>query len=274
MELDKYKEVAKEKLGEDIFKMYESYYGEATPWATVSFAQLLENRATQEVADHVYDFTNMFRSLAFNIIYNETITDKVAALEKLSREFVTLVEGATKQARDNSMLDLIKQFNPFKKKERGEFYVFKDANDQLRWVAMHTNKYVDRETEIIASFAHKEFVEAVDAGRWPYPELWVWHASPSSVVGKADFLHFDDDTGIMLSSGTFLKSKEHVATGLASYPYPLRTSHGMPEDCVIYQQVEKGINEPDVIVWYRTREISPLPLGAEANQLTSFAIYA
>lgn len=153
-------------------------------------------------------------------------------------------------------------------KSLDSFYVFKDGSNDWRWVSFHTNKFEDREGEVIASFAHKEFVEAVDNGNWPYPELWVWHATASSVVGVADMLHYDEETGIVMSTGTFFKEKAHVAEGLAKYPDPLRTSHGMPREHLIY-----AADDPSLIVHYRTREISPLPLGAEANKFTPFAIF-
>lgn len=282
METDKLKELALEKLGPDLAKMYDEACMSASPAATVTFAQVLQNRQTQEVADTVYDLSNMFRMLAFNIVYNDMIEDKVAALQELAGEFVSLVQGATEKAQSNSLLDWVKELNPFRKSNSSKmkaqvdlgklkspgFYVFKDANQHYRWVAIHSNNFEDREGEVIASFAHKEFVEAVDAGRWPMPELWVWHSSPSSAVGRADMLHYDEETGFNLSTGTFFKDKEHVAEGLAKYPHPLRTSHGMPREHLIY-----AVDDPTMIVHYRTREISPLPIGAEANKYTPFAIF-
>lgn len=376
---EKMKELIISTLGEQVYKDY--YEGPADMGMggmPTSFAQMLESKQAHEVSEQVYDLSNMFRMLAFNITCNDMIEDKTAALKSLADEFINLVEGATAQAKSSSLLDLIKELNPFHSKEgmmkteggkkfpmsayahtpsdkpstwklrmmdmsgkvtkeqlgaaaaafssggfRGNkvqmpaadvakakarirseyrklgvpdkeipdsvkeldgidsFMVFKDANNQMRWSAIHTNKYEDSDNppEIIASFAHKEFVEAVDTGRAPYPELWVWHASQASKAGKADLLHYDEDTGFLFSTGTFDHDKEHIAKGLAEYPYPLRTSHGMPKESLIYEGglrldelKPKANGEPYVIVHYRTREISPLPYGAEANKLSMFAV--
>lgn len=292
MDPEKLKELAKEKLGEELAqKMYGEM--ESMGMGPVSFAQLLENKQTKEVAEQVYDLSNMFRMLSFNICYNDMVDDKIGALETLTKEYLALVRSATTQTKSASLLDLLKEkvagiIGKGKKEaddllrlnseSGGNFMVFKDSSDRMRWMAIHTNKYEDYEGEIIASFAHKEFVEAVDSGRWPYPDLWIWHASSKSCVGKADMIHYDDETGFVMSTGTFHKDKEHIAEGLAKYPYPLRTSHGMPKELLIYEgglnykQAAQSKNYPKHIVFYRTREISPLPYGAEANKLTDFAI--
>lgn len=285
MEKDKLKELVIEKLGEQAYKDYYEAEGMGMP---TSFAQLLENKQASEVAEQVYDLSNMFRMLAFNIACDGMLEDKVGTLQNLADEYIKLVQGATQKAKSNSLLDWIKELNPFKAKEAKQpnaeespsFFVFKDKSGQLRWMAIHTNNYEDQDghPEIIASFAHKEFVEAVEAGNWPYPELWVWHASPESSIGVADMLHYDEETGFMVSTGTVNKDKEHIAEGLAKYPQPLKVSHGMPKDQLIYaggysfKEVKHIPGQPAVIVRYRSREISPLPLGAEANKLTAFTI--
>lgn len=285
---EKLKQLAVEILGEELAT---KMYGDESMGNPVSFSQLLEREKTREIADQVYDLSNLFRMLSFNICYNPMVEDKVGALESLTKEYLNLVKGATTQTKSSSLLDLIKELNPFKRKEKEEvvtklslkegsnFYVFKDKNNKQRWLAIHSNNYEDRDNpkEIIASYAHIEFVEAVEKGLWPYPELWIWHATGKSRVGQADMLHYDNATGCMFSTGTFDDGKEHIAKGLAEYPEPLRTSHGMPKELLIY---EGGLTynqvmlkpEPHVIAFYRTKEISPLPFGAEANQLVAFSI--
>lgn len=362
MEVDKFKELVIHTLGQEVYDQHykDMMMGEQPMMGMpTSFAQLLESKKAEEVAEQVYDLSNMFRMLAFNIATCDMVEDKVAALQSLADEYINLVEGASNAAKSGGLLDWLKELNPFhdkavkteggkkfpksaylytpsdnpsewklriqdmsgkvtkeqlgaaaaafsaggfrgnrvklpaesvasvKAKLRSEykklgvkpeempdsvkessFMVFKDNSNTMRWMAIHTNNYEDEDTkpEIIASFAHKEFVEAVEEGRAEYPELWGWHASPASAIGKADMLHYDEETGFMLSSGKFYEGKEHVAKGLAEFPYPMRVSHGMPKESLIYQP---GTN---VIVHYRSREISPLPYGAEANKLTMFAI--
>lgn len=284
MDPEKLKELATEKLGEELAN--KMYGGVEMGMGPTSFSELLEHKQTEEVTEQVYDLSNMFRMLSFNICYNSMVEDKVGALEALTQEYLALVKSATQQTKSAGLLDLIKEkalsLLPKRKEDEltlkdqgGSFMVFKDAQDRMRWAAIHTNKYEDSEEEIIASYAHKEFVEAVEAGLWPYPDLWVWHLTEKSCVGKADMLHYDEDTGFMFSTGYFHKDKEHVARGLAAYPDPLRTSHGMPKPHLIYEggltfnQAMKSKGKK-VIAHYRTKEISPLPYGAEANKLTDF----
>jgi hypothetical protein len=139
------------------------------------------------------------------------------------------------------------------------FMVWKETNGRHRWLAVYSNKWRDEDKppEILAETAHKGFVDAVDAGEWPLPELWLWHVAGTK-SGAADFVAYDD-TGFALASGTFDQDKEVVAERLAEMD--LLTSHGMPA-----AEIERDEGDPTIITRYRSKEISPLPQWAAANK--------
>jgi hypothetical protein len=148
------------------------------------------------------------------------------------------------------------------------FFVWKDAGtDRFWWFAVYSNNYKDddRPPEIISADAHREFVKNVDGGRWPMPELWLWHV-PGSKVGRAKMVAFDDDTGFAVAAGTFDPGRENIAGALMESKGIL-VSHGMPGGFI-----ERDADDPSTIVRYRTREISPLPDWAAANKATGFTI--
>lgn len=145
------------------------------------------------------------------------------------------------------------------------FIVWKEG-EQYRWFAAYSNRYrdVDRPPEILSSQAHRDFVKSVDDGSWPMPELWLWHVKGSR-SGIADWLAYDEDTGFSLASGTL--SDESIALGLSKMGQ-LAVSHGMPR-----KEIQRDPDDSTVITRYRTIEISPLPIEAAANKLTSIHLF-
>lgn len=131
------------------------------------------------------------------------------------------------------------------------FRLVKDADGGWRFVAWVTNKYRDRDGEILAEDAHKEFVEYLDKGG-AYPEAWLWH-TPGTRWGQADFAEYVD--GFLIVSGTVDPGMEAVAESLAKESDALGVSHGFYS---LY-------SAPDTIGWYRMQELSPLPRVAAAN---------
>jgi hypothetical protein len=155
-----------------------------------------------------------------------------------------------------------------KKGDDNSFIIWKDSEtDMYRWLAVYSNKWRDDDNppEILASTAHKEFVDAVDAGDWPYPELWLWHI-PGSKFGVADFVAYDD-TGFPIASGTVDEGREWIAEALSKQD-DLAMSHGMP-----VKEIERDTEDSTIITRYRSMEISPLPREKAANKFgTGFEI--
>jgi len=144
------------------------------------------------------------------------------------------------------------------------FMVWKEG-DTYRWLAVYSNKFRDDDNppEILADAAHRDFVEAVDKGEWPMPELWLWHVKGTR-SGAADYVAYDD-SGFAIASGTM--DNAEVASRLAERD-DLYTSHGMP-----MAEIRRDEADPTIITRYRTKEISPLPRWAAANKHgTGFSI--
>lgn len=149
----------------------------------------------------------------------------------------------------------------------GQFMFYKDKeSDQMRWFARYSNHFRDDDNppEIISSQSHKTFVDMVDKGLAPYPELWLWHV-PEWKFGQADWVAYDD-SGFALASGTVDKGKENIAVWLSKQKDVL-VSHGMPPSTIVRDETD-----PSVIVQHETREISPLPGWAAANRITGWVL--
>jgi len=151
-------------------------------------------------------------------------------------------------------------------RQKSTFFVLKDTNDKYRWFTAYSNNYRDDDNppEILTEASHRAFVKSVDEGVFPMPELWLWHYEHA--VGDADWIDFTDG-GLALASGTFRKGYEETAEKLANYDEPLLVSHGMPT-----QYLVRDRDDPSIIWFHVTKEISPLPAWAAANKLTGFVV--
>ncbi len=146
-------------------------------------------------------------------------------------------------------------------KANQSMYFTKDANGQMRWFAITSNNYRDSDNppEIFEEKAHKEFVSYLDNGG-TMPELWYWH-EPGLKWGQSDWVDYVD--GFLMFGGTIDPGFEHVAEKVAADPN-LGISHGYG---YTYSDQKNGI-----IGWYRTFEISPLPMSKAANKWTGLAL--
>jgi len=149
---------------------------------------------------------------------------------------------------------------PMTGKEVAHPFTIWKKEEGYRWLAIYSNKFRDQDNppEIIAEAAHKEFVDAVDSGEWPMPEVWLWHV-PGTKFGAADFVAYDD-SGFAVATGPVDKDKEHFADALMQKSN-LLTSHGMP-----IREIQRDTEDPTIITRYRSKEISPLPQWAAANK--------
>lgn len=141
------------------------------------------------------------------------------------------------------------------------FVTFKDTSGQWRWFSWTSNKFRDRDNppEIFRDSAHKEYVAHVDK-TGEFPELWFWH-EPGTTWGKADWVDYAD--GFLMHSGTVDPKFSGVAEALSKQKN-LGVSHGYH---FLHSDPQNGI-----IGWYRTFEVSPLPMKAAANPWTGIAM--
>ncbi len=264
VELDE-KQIDKKHLGEVVSMI---------PFGATSFDEVDEFMVSQALGDRVGELTRQFQTLTTNIMSAED-GDKAKGMDKLLEDFMDRVDDAMKASKEPSFLERV-----FGRKEalakpeeiksrfpdgakRG-FMVWKEG-DRLRWMTVHSNKFRDRDSppEIISSDAHKDFVKAVDAGEVEHPELWLWHI-PGTRFGQSDWLAFDE-RGFMMASGFVDKGKEEIAEKTASLD--VLVSHGMP---II--SIERDPEDETIITRYVSKEISPLPDFAAANELTDFTV--
>ena len=152
--------------------------------------------------------------------------------------------------------------------KEGSFTVWKQLDGTYRWFSVFSNPYRDRDNppEILTEAAQIDFSKAVNDNSWPYPELWLWHI-PGSKCGTSDFIAYDIDNRLSLASGTFDKGKEIVAEALNSTTVELKTSHGMPRN-----EIHRDPEDRTILTRFRSKEISPLPADAAANEITPFVV--
>lgn len=72
-------------------------------------------------------------------------------------------------------------------KQDSAFTVQKDLNGQWRWMASFTNNFKDRDGEIISEKALDGYLERVNSGFTPMPELWLGHIEGTK-HGQADMV--------------------------------------------------------------------------------------
>ena len=145
------------------------------------------------------------------------------------------------------------------------FVVWKEKDGGYRWFTAYSNNFLDDDypAEIISEKSHTTFVEMVDNGVVPYPELWLWHVK-GSAVGVSDLVDYSN--GFAVATGTFDDQHQHVAENLSKMK-GLKVSHGM--DGLLLRRDESN---PSIITFHITKEISPLPKEAAANKRTMFMV--
>jgi hypothetical protein len=181
--------------------------------------------------------------------------NKEEAKESLWQKAKELLEHLMPQSKEESQEEVTSE-------EQGihPFMVWKEDSGRYRWLAVYSNKYRDEDNppEILAEAAHKEFVDAVDRGEWPMPEMWLWHVKGTR-SGAADYVAYDN-SGFAIASGLVDVEREAIASRLAGRT-DLYTSHGMP-----VAEIRRDEADPSIITRYRSSEISALPRWAAANK--------
>lgn len=138
------------------------------------------------------------------------------------------------------------------------FIVEKDLTGAYRWFAWVSNKWVDREGEILTDAAHKDYIQFLDANPDKAPELWLWHTPGTAYEKQADW--WDYNNGFLVFSGLLTDTEAQPYVNKTVTAEPIGVSHGF------YKLAGTG----KYITKYRTFEISPLPLDRAANSHTAF----
>lgn len=143
---------------------------------------------------------------------------------------------------------------------------WKEKDGSWQWLARYSNNFLDDDSppDIISEKSHRRFVEMVDKGVYPYPELWIWHNKEWN-IGKAVWCAYDD-SGFAIATGYSNPGCEPVFEELSRLK-EVGLSHGMP-----FASIARDPADNRVITEHQTKEISVLPLYAAANRLTSFFV--
>lgn len=140
---------------------------------------------------------------------------------------------------------------------------FKVFGDRL-WLAFYSNNFKDLENEIIASKAHERFVDRVNLGIVPMPELWYWHLAGSR-HGQAKMVGMEGH--VVWAIGEFDDSPAGAAAAKFYAETPHKLSHGFTYPKYAF----KGGVYYDI----NTFEISVLPMdvAVPANPFTDYQVY-
>lgn len=137
--------------------------------------------------------------------------------------------------------------------------LYKSADGTMHAVLVYSNNFKDREKEIFSEASHMEYVEASDAGEAPYPDLHLWHGGPATKWGTVETISYVN--GFAVAGGVVDKGKEPVALAL-------KEMADKGELAVSFGYL--GLRGSDAVYqMYRPFEISPLPVGSEANPWTA-----
>lgn len=172
-----------------------------------------------------------------------------------------MIDKGVEKTVGQKVLDYLKQLfggTPTQPTEETGFLVEKGLDGKYRWFAWVSNKWEDREGEILTDSAHKEYIAFLDANPGFAPELWLWHTPGTAHENKADWWEYKN--GFLMFSGVLTDEEAKPYVNKTITPEPMGVSHGF------YKYGGYG----RYITKYRTFEISPLPLDRAANSHTGF----
>jgi hypothetical protein len=233
-----------------------------------SFAELDEIIEANEKVSQMRQLSTAFHFLVDNVLASEDIGDKGAAIKKLADEFSgRLTDAAKQKGIVDTVVDYVKdKLEKPSPQESNRLMLVKNIEGEWVWFAKYSNKFRDNDNppEIIAEQSHLGFVDKVNSGLTPYPELWLWHI-PGTTWGKATWVGYDTN-GFALAAGVVNPEFYDLAEQLHGRE-DILLSHGMPT-----KTISRDEEDSSIIVQHETREISVLPFWAAANKLTGFVV--
>lgn len=191
----------------------------------------------------------------------EAVTE---AAETMSESMMTVEMDLGKELEKPGILERIaKALRPYLQREdaKNAFSVFKGTDGAWHWHAIFTNNYEDLDAEIISEKAHENYVNRVDMGLIPMPELWAWH-TVGTKHGQATAVWYDNH--FMHAVGDFDDTPD-AKKAIVFYQKnagKVKLSHGFTSPVWAFKD---GIYED-----YNTFEITTLPPYAAANPYTQF----
>ena len=242
------------------------------PFGITSFSELEQFESAKDAAFEIAEKAHLFPQMVENIMADENIIDKNAAVEKISKEFGAFIKDKTG---DISLKGKVSRFgkkltkmfslpNTVTPNEKGGLVIWKQG-DEHRFLAIYSNNYIDRDVDIISAKSHERFVDMVDSGEYPMPVLRHFHVAGTE-WGQVEMVHYDKETGFAVAAGVVLPGHEHEAQAVMEME-GIAMSHGM-----LKSTLKRDLNDDRIITEHQTIEISDLPLEVASNQLTNFHI--
>lgn len=142
------------------------------------------------------------------------------------------------------------------------FTILKDKNGDMRWLGWTTNRWKDRDGEILTDASHKEFVEFLNENPGNAPAFLSWHVKETRRENPVDAWLYEN--GFMIYSGV-LTDTEALSLLNVAQKTKLGMSHGLIP-------LERSPANPTEITKYRTFEVSDLPLHQAANVFTNLEV--
>ena len=231
------------------------------------FEEYKAEEEAHEVAEEIMETASAIPMFAENIFYSDEADKpgKISSmLDQAKARFVSLFSGGSNKEKEDM---------PEEKSidDGSSLLITKNANGRYVWLARYSNNVrdIDNPPEIISAKSHARFVEMVDKGIYPMPELWIWHVKEWK-IGTASVVDFDIETGFAIAAGLIDEDKHEIAKSISAIdPTKVRVSHGMPFGSIVRDQ-----EDPTTIIEHQTKEISWLPAWAAANPLTGFTMTA
>ena len=257
------------------------------PYGITSFDELDKYRGARDFAHKTYSLTDDFNELIWGIMNNTDIEDKATAVKSLSDEYATRIKALeddydkdpnkkedeyekeslgfldnVKATISNTIKSIFKIDPDEPKAADDDLSLFKDAEGRYHFLVTYSNNFRDDDNprEIISAKSHRRFVDMVDKGQAPLPELWVWHR-PEWKIGQATWVAYDD-AGFSVAAGDIDKGCEEFADYLSQFK-GIRLSHGMP-----LKSIRRDPENQTIILEHTTKEITLLPGFAAANPHT------
>ena len=280
-EKDEIAELVAEEFGDEITEKHMHLDSSHDFGGATSFDELEEERDAREKTSKARGVAWDAEDIIGNVIRNPLLkadekTKKISQAAKDMEKRINSVLGETKEIEpiiDPSPKEAIGILvkSVFKKiiarkadKVVSSFMISKDLNGDLRWVGKVTNRWFDREGDILTNASHKEFIGFLDENPDMAPAFLPWHNV------KAPFTHPVDSwmykNGFMVFSGK-LEEAEAKSLVQASETTKLGMSHGF------FALNRENINKKN-ITKYRTFEVSVLPLHNAANPYTELKVIA
>lgn len=253
--------------------MEDSYHNPVS--GAMSFAELDAMERAQEQSHKLSRIIDKFMGIVRNITNNPAIdpVDRSAAIRDVTEEMRMRLDADFERGERTVSLPTINgkldkgyleklansdeavEIEPTIATNTG-FKVLKTASG-YRWLGWVSNKYIDREGEILTDEAHKDYVAWLDRNPQAAGQLWTFHIPGTGRKDKADFWGYTN--GFLLVGG---KLTDNEAKAIQNYEGDLAMSHG-------FYVLEKQGN---LITKYRTFEYTVLPRNAAANPWTKFDV--